>query len=228
MHHLFKDLVMLTIRDKLRASSVNRWHTLGNINRTQNIAEHSFSMALLADDLLRRLYKSINAFPSTDELYLVMRYSLVHDLPEVLTGDGPSPYKVFLSKHAANFSELLKKVEFQCVPELAELDDAFRKHPLLGVVCKACDCIEAYHFISINGNISGDQDHIKIVQNKLLQAIMKVKKKGLIINPNLDWSEVDNLIEDMLSGGSALIDFEQHGGLLDQVTETIKNKAKTT
>lgn len=219
---------MLTIRDKLRASSVNRWHTLGNINRTQNIAEHSFNMALLAEDLLRRLYKSIGAYPSIDELYLVMRYSLVHDLPEILTGDGPSPYKAFLNTHVENFANVLQQIEFQCVPELAELIEAFDKHPTLGVVCKACDCIEAYHFIAINGNISGDQDHVQIVQNKLLKGIMEIKAKGESINPALDWNEIDHLIDDMLSGGSALIDFERHGGILGELTKTIHNEAKTT
>jgi hypothetical protein len=219
---------MLTIRDKLRASSVNRWHTLGNINRTQNVAEHSFNIALLAEELLTRLYKSIDAYPSTDELYQVMRYAILHDLSEVLLGDQPSPSKTFLSNHIDNFSAILHKMERICVPELVELDETFKRHPLLGIVCKACDCIEAYHFITINGNSSGDIEHVQIVQNKLLVVIENVKQKGMVVNESLDWTQVDSLIHDMLKGDSALLEFERNGDLLNAVGCEKENGAKAT
>lgn len=219
---------MLTIRDRLRASSVNRWHTLGNINRAQNIAEHSFSMAMLSEELLVRLYKSVGAYPSTDELYLVLNYCIKHDLPKILVGDEPAPYRAFLRKNLDGFSELLEKIEFECVPELKELEAAFKKHPLLAVICKACDCIEAYHFITLNGNKLGDADHVEIVQEKLLDAITKIKIKGSSVAPMFDWHEIDYVMEYMLFGDSALIDFEKEEGIFGRLNNTVKNNSKTT
>lgn len=76
----------LTVQDKLRASSVDRWHIVSTARR-QSLAEHSFNVAIIGEELVHRL--SLSAALKVE----VMRMALLHDLDEVVKGDIPSPVK---------------------------------------------------------------------------------------------------------------------------------------
>lgn len=64
---------------------VPRWAILRR-NRTQNLAEHSYYVAVYADQIARMIEWS-------GDYSELMRYALYHDLDETITGDIPGPAK---------------------------------------------------------------------------------------------------------------------------------------
>lgn len=73
------------IWDKLRAAGVTRWHIVKTHNK-QSLAEHSFNVAMIAVDILRR---ADLAEKEKEAAWIALH----HDLDEVITGDIPTPMK---------------------------------------------------------------------------------------------------------------------------------------
>src|SRR5690606_20843295 len=78
----------LHLTDALRASDVVRWQIV-RVLKGQSVAEHSFNVALIALELADRLKVDRGE---------VLHYAILHDLPEVLTGDIPTPTKRVIGK----------------------------------------------------------------------------------------------------------------------------------
>lgn len=75
----------LPIQDRLRASSVSRWHIVRTVNH-QSVAEHSFNVAMIAMEIGNRL-----GYQNWREKIAVA--ALEHDLDEIHAGDIPTPAK---------------------------------------------------------------------------------------------------------------------------------------
>ena len=91
-----------------RMKYINRWSLMRN-KRTENLAEHSFHVSVLAHALAvisRDVYgNDINPDRAASA-------ALYHDMPEILTGDLPTPIKYYgadIKSAYKNFSELLMK-----------------------------------------------------------------------------------------------------------------------
>jgi hypothetical protein len=78
----------LTFGDILKMSDVFRWHSTWP-KRPQNLAEHSYRVALLA---VRLAYEVNPRLGPYTEL-AILRLGLLHDVPETQFGDIPSPTK---------------------------------------------------------------------------------------------------------------------------------------
>lgn len=76
----------MKIQDVMRASSVKRWHIVETA-RPQSLAEHQWSVAMLTDEICKRL-----GYPAENRKQLVYA-AMVHDNDEVISGDAPSPTK---------------------------------------------------------------------------------------------------------------------------------------
>jgi 5'-deoxynucleotidase YfbR-like HD superfamily hydrolase len=72
----------------MRASSVKRWHVV-KTSHPQTVAEHSFNVAIIAAELMEKMY---NKVPPAIELR-VMKLALLHDIHEVHSGDIPMTAK---------------------------------------------------------------------------------------------------------------------------------------
>jgi len=77
---------MLKLQDILRAGTIKRWHIV-NTARQQTNAEHQYNVAILTQELCRRLGYA----PSVGLQLLAL--ALVHDAGECKTGDIPTPAK---------------------------------------------------------------------------------------------------------------------------------------
>lgn len=110
---------------------VSRWTITRNI-RQQNVAEHSFYVALWA----LRVGELLNWAPS--ELYVLVQRALHHDMSEVFSGDLPSPFKKTLGEagKAETFNYLLKN-NLATYPLTTSLDDQ------CDLIIKFCDLVEA-------------------------------------------------------------------------------------
>lgn len=118
----------------MRFQSVKRWHMI-DTTRVQTLAEHSANVCLL-------LYVIGVKCPG---MYFgpaagLMPYGLVHDLPEVLTGDIPTMTKGHLSG--------LDELENIVLPQTFDLGPIPSKIKML---VKLCDLADGIRFIRAHG-----------------------------------------------------------------------------
>lgn len=127
---------MLKLHDILRAGTIKRWHIV-NTARQQTNAEHQHNVAVLTQDLCRRLGVG------EDATLRLMAIALVHDSGECKTGDIPTPFKKELrSNLGAAFEELLDK--YDPVVNMADL-------PPAGVaILKCADYLDSLIFLKEN------------------------------------------------------------------------------
>ena len=102
----------LTIQDRLRASSVKRWHIVSTRKR-QSLAEHSFNVAHIAMAILDELSSLVHWGGP------VCVIAMNHDIDEVLTGDMPTPAK---NKAGYRFDVALSPA---VIVKMADIIDAY-------------------------------------------------------------------------------------------------------
>lgn len=95
----------MNIREKLNLSYVPRWAIVPML-RPQSVADHSWRVAIIVEELINRLILRAN-FDHTDTVY-VMVAALRHDMDEVKTGDIPSLEKPDFKMPESNTGLLLK------------------------------------------------------------------------------------------------------------------------
>lgn len=83
-----------------RMQYINRWGLMRN-NRTENIKEHSFDVAVIAQALasIHNHFIEMNDIGIKDDMKVVvdplkvLAYAVYHDCTEIITGDLPTPIK---------------------------------------------------------------------------------------------------------------------------------------
>ena len=118
----------------MRFQAVKRWHMI-EATRIQTLAEHSAAVALLAFYIARTAPGMFTFGPAEN----VAAQALLHDLPEVFTGDVPSHTK----RHLDGIEELEQKV----LPALFRTEpDAATK-----LLIKICDLADGIRFVRLHG-----------------------------------------------------------------------------
>jgi 5'-deoxynucleotidase len=196
---------MLTIKDKMRSRNQSRWHTVSTAQQ-QNVAEHSHCGGILAEDLLIKLYLGAGGTASIEEKYHVLKYFQMHDLPELITGDWPTPIKRYLEKVLPNFKAVMHKIELQICPELAEYEVLFNDKPYLKHICKAADMLEALSFFLYAQGL--DKQHNEVVFDKLRTGLTDLIATAQAQCPHFDWSVIASLAHELEFGESSVINFE--------------------
>lgn len=126
----------------MRFASVKRWHMLDTV-RVQTLAEHSACVALLVFQIARTA-PHMYFGPSAD----LTTHALLHDLPEVYTGDIPTPTKPRLRG--------LDGLEQTVLPSTYRLP----RPPMKGIaLIKIADLAESLRFIRLYGNGSAIAKH---------------------------------------------------------------------
>lgn len=153
----------MKISDKMRATWVKRWGIVRTL-REQNIAEHSFMVAMIAEELIGRI-----GFPIDEGGGLsgarageLLRWALWHDLAEVFTGDTPTPTKLKLRERAG---DALQQIEDEIAPEVAEVRK--QTNQLIIDVVKVADYLEAISFLQRE---AGNQEAVD-VKNLLIKQL---------------------------------------------------------
>jgi 5'-deoxynucleotidase YfbR-like HD superfamily hydrolase len=84
------------MRDLLALAYISRWNVVP-LTKGQSVAEHCYRVAVIALELCERLQLDNRAAAAWD-IGRVLRWSLVHDGPECLTGDLPSQFKRIMER----------------------------------------------------------------------------------------------------------------------------------
>lgn len=141
----------------MRFQSVKRWHMI-DTTRGQTLAEHSANVSLLLFVIGVQCPQMFFG-PAP----MLMAYGLLHDLPEVLTGDIPTMTKGYV--------EHLDKLEDAVLPKLFEVGDPL---PHVKMLIKLCDLADGIRFMRLHG-IGITADHAKDgLKNQLDMMVQKL------------------------------------------------------
>ena len=179
--------VTLNMQDIARSGHVTRWHSV-RCARNQTLAEHHYLVTMIARELMTRLLGG--NLPAETRLQ-VLEYALIHDTPELIMGDLPSPLKRRIAEISGN-EDPLSRIEHEIAPDITE-----RKFMLQGTalafIVKIADLLDACLFI----REEGIGRHAAAVAEKseaaLDEKILEAKKAF----PELEWSQVMELYSQM-------------------------------
>lgn len=126
------------ITDALALSHVPRWVIVPTV-RTQSVAEHSFNVAMIVQEILTRCPELVTGDPPAIRREAAIWHALTHDIDESVTGDIPGIAKRWMRS---------KRDIPDLVPDV----------PLVGVtlgemrLVKLADTIDAYTWLRRNTN----------------------------------------------------------------------------
>ena len=140
-------MLKLNLRQRLRASHVKRWHIV-ETTKTQTVAEHSFNVALIAEEIATLLKEDV----WIDD---IIQYAIHHDIPEVGLGDLPTSLKhVFGAAELEKVEDLSKEMD----PE------SHTNYDIVRSVVKLADLIDSIIFLAQYGVGT----HAKMVRGKII------------------------------------------------------------
>lgn len=135
--------INLSLADVYRAGDVYRWQIV-KVGKQQSLAEHSYQVAMIAARICQYLGKSPEFTARS------IWYALIHDLPEVLTGDIASPVKKMIDTQRLQEFEARVHVAGRPCREEEDVEE----------VVKAADLLEAAKFLTENTN-TGHGERVK-------------------------------------------------------------------
>lgn len=129
-----------TIQDKMRSGHVKRWQIV-RVGREQTIAEHMYRVYHIVAEICDRM--GVDG----ERKDRAVRWALMHDLPEVITGDIATPTKQAM-RQAIPGKDPLRNVELSLDSDYRELYVHLKKHDAMALdIVKAADLIEAIDFL---------------------------------------------------------------------------------
>lgn len=123
------------IESVMRLQAVKRWHMI-DTTRTQNLAEHSANVAMLA----AMIAFSAPCFWFDSHTSIAMA-ALSHDIAEAFTGDIPSHTKRYLPD--------IKELEASVIHPIFKLGPDV--NPQSKILIKLCDLADGIRFIRLHG-----------------------------------------------------------------------------
>lgn len=180
---MFDDLTDRTA-DLMGLADVKRWVVVKTL-RDQNVAEHCFLVAVIAMELLARLDLSDDQQLSMQ----VMGWSLVHDVPETLTGDIDGKFK----RDYPSVKEAIVEAEAAAFPWY----DAYANYisPKANTIVKLADKIESIAFIRQWGIGTRADDVRYELEGLLFTELVPAAAVALDLNEE----EVDSAVRQILS-----------------------------
>ncbi len=159
-----------SLQDKMRAGHVKRWQIV-RVAREQNIAEHMYRVHLIVAEICDRMKVGDH------HKYHAIRWALMHDLPEVITGDIATP-----TKHAMRLAipgeDPLRNVELSLDSEYRELYTNLNKSdPIVLAIVKVADMIEAVDFLVIEAVGPHSVEVLIGIRNNLIAFINECQVK---------------------------------------------------
>lgn len=170
----FSETKLFTLGAIYRTTATKRW-SIVQVSREQNIAEHMYLVAMTA----RRYAILVGANASL--VRDCVAWALIHDLPEVILGDVPTPTKSIINSRTGFdvfeettndldwvFSEICKNIHGESTMQAV----------FIRSLVKLADLTEAIRYLQYHG-IGG---HAKRVQLKLTQRFNNLLAQVAVID----------------------------------------------
>jgi len=186
-------LPRLSLADLARSGHVTRWHSV-RTSRDQTLAEHHYMVTRISN----RLAKDIIG-PDLDDsgLLKIMEYASLHDTPELLMGDLPSPLKRHIEMISGSDNPI-DIIEDEIAPWLTELRESIRRtHPEYLLIVKLADIIDALVFISSEGIGAHAARVIQILEEMLENKLDQAQREF----PRYPWDKTRDLLRELLQDG---------------------------
>lgn len=182
----------MNIQDIYRAHHVDRWQIV-NVSRTQSLAEHSFNVAMLAREIATRM-KMLSIVAD------VVDWALIHDLPEIATGDIASPLKVYMRNLGV---DRVDKLESEISAEYRIAKNAVKNTTIADIV-KLADLIDGIRYLELYANKSCIHARETLIglRGKLQSKVADLKGR----RPDLDWDVALKVWADISFGKPRSID----------------------
>ncbi|PIE59590.1 MAG: metal-dependent phosphohydrolase [Desulfobulbus propionicus] len=183
-------LPKLTLADLARSGHVTRWHSV-RTSRDQTLAEHHYMVTRISSKLARDIFGS----SLTDSgLLQIMEYASLHDTPELLTGDLPSPLKWHIDQICGEHNPI-DQIEHEIAPWLNQMKEEIKAtHPEYLVVIKLADMIDALVFITIEGIGTHAKKVITLLQSRFSVKIQEAEEKF----PQYKWELSRRVLDELL------------------------------
>ena len=194
-------LPKLTLADLARSGHITRWHSV-RTSRDQTLAEHHYMVTRISNRLAKDIFG-----PDLDDFGLlqIMEYASLHDTPELLMGDLPSPLKRQIEQ-ISGVDNPIKAIEADIAPWLVEMKNEIRQqHPEHLIVIKLADLIDAILFIEHEGI----GNHAKAVTKGLKEQFLGKVEEAERGYPAYSWKIAGQLLNELLQNEEqAVIAFE--------------------
>lgn len=180
-----------------RMKYINRWGLMRN-TITENIAEHSLDVAVIAHGLatISNLY-----FDGRVDAERVAVIALFHDTTEIITGDMPTPIKYY----APEIKNAYKDVEAQAAKKLVtglpkEMRDVYRD-----ILLPDGEEKELHKFVKAADKISA---YIKCIEEKRMgnADFEKAERATLEAVKAMNMKEVDYFLDNFMNAYSLTLD----------------------
>lgn len=135
----------LSLKDIRSTKDVIRWHMI-RTKRQQNLAEHSYQVALIAGKLSELLGEPLTLQEERD----ILRLSLLHDIDEIDNGDFPTPTKKKLREKGYGAVLEVLELEFWATRGATSTPE-FHASSRVRSVVRLADLIEAALFYNEEG-----------------------------------------------------------------------------
>jgi len=191
---------MPTLKDIARTGHVTRWH-LVRTQREQGLAEHHYLVCMIAREMAKRILPDLSA----EDRLLLYDYCLTHDLPELITGDWPTPAKRRIAAICAerNIPNPLEILEQEVDPELVALKRQVSDRPI-GLIVKLADLADSIVFSSAEG--SGRHAE-RVTKNNRVLFNAKIDEAKYVY-PDFRWDIAKDILEELENGEDTQMAFE--------------------
>ena len=175
-------MARFTLEQKLRTAHVKRWQIV-RVGREQSLAEHHYLVYHITRKAMDVVY---GGRPPAHEVIDAVEWALMHDIPEVVTGDIATPAKRAM-REAVQHDDPVRRVEIQLDEDYSYLYLKLKgEYPHLLCVVKLCDIIEAMRFLAFEGQ--GRQSDEALFG--LHAAYLDIIDECVRIWPNLAWISI--------------------------------------
>ncbi len=197
-------LPKLTLADLARSGHITRWHSV-RTSRDQTLAEHHYMVTRISN----RLAKDILG-PDLDDsgLLRIMEYASLHDTPELLMGDLPSPLKRHIEQ-ICGADNPIETIEAEIAPWLIEMKNEIQQHhPEHLVIIKLADMIDAILFIEHEGIGNHAREVAKGLKEQFRGKVGEARRDY----PDYSWKIAEKLLTELLQNEEqGVIAFEGRG-----------------